>query len=65
MFSEIHAANNAGRLEKVLRIALKYQSRDVWEFAKIHLVPFYENEVGEAWGSYTIPEDIKKGFNLK
>jgi hypothetical protein len=65
MFSEVNAENNAERLERVLRIALKYQSKDVFQFAKDNIVPLYEDDVGESWGSYKIPNDIKRGFNLK
>ena len=65
MFSEVNAQYNAERLESVLRKALKYQSKDVFQFAKDNIVPLYEDEVGEAWGAYKIPDDIKKGFNLK
>ncbi len=65
MFSEVNAQFNAQRLEKIVRKALKYQNRDVWQFAKDNIVPVYEDEVGETWGSYNIPDDIKKGFNLQ
>ena len=65
MFSEINASINAESLEKVLLAAMRQKNKEVLKFVHKHIIPLYENEVGEAWGSYVIPEDIKKGFNLK
>lgn len=65
MFSEVNAEGNAENLEIVLRKALRTKDKKIIQFAKSHIVPLYEDEVGETWGSYDIPKDIKEGFGIK
>ena len=62
MFSEVHAAYSADRLEKILRAGLEQDNADVTAFLKEHLYPYYESEVGETWGGHEIPNDIRETF---
>jgi hypothetical protein len=57
MFSEIAAAYEAERLEKLLQTA-KIEGGDVAWFAKLHIYPLYKDAVGETWGSMKMDSEL-------
>lgn len=65
MFSEVNAEANAEKFEGILRKALRTKDAKIIRFAKSHILPLYEDEIGETWGSYDMPKDIKEGFGLR
>ena len=62
MFSEIAAADNAERLEKILLEAIKSGNNDIKEFAKKHLYRWYIWELGDTFGMVKSNPEIKKEF---
>lgn len=62
MLSEIHASHTATTLERVLEAALSSENPDVIKFVEAHIVPLYEDNVGESWGCHKTPERIIKAF---
>jgi hypothetical protein len=62
MFSEANAADNAERLEKILLEAIRSGNESVKAFAKKHLYPWYDLELGETWGSVKENPEIKENF---
>jgi len=70
MFSEIHAANTAKKLEAII---LKAMNDPCWGdvrsavqgFVKEELVEWYYCECGDSWGGHVEHPDIVKAFPPK
>jgi len=47
--SEVAAERNATALKKILNAAKKTKNKEVVDFCRKHLFPWYQSELGEAW----------------
>ncbi len=62
MFSELNAADNAERLEKILLEAIKSENDNIKEFVKKHLYQWYNWECCESFGIIKANPEIEKEF---